>query len=149
MLFVTCCWREISQYILISTVKLIDLCVNSRPKIFSSAFPRYALEALGMVAIAILGFLLVSQRGSGASVIPLLGVLALGAQRLLPALQQLYSGWANLKAYSASIQDVLVMLNQPLSPLTVSAEPIRLRESINLQCVSFRYDQDKAMCFRT
>ena len=41
---------------------------------FLGSFPRYAVEALGMVAIALLGGLL-------------LGALALGAQLLLPALQ--------------------------------------------------------------
>ena len=82
---------------------------------FLGSFPRYALEALGMVAIALLGGLLVSQRGSGVSVIPFLGVLALGAQRLLPALQQIYAAWASLKGYSAAIQAVLALLNQPLT----------------------------------
>ena len=67
--------------------------------IFISAFPRYALEALGMVAIAILGFLLVSQRGSGASVIPLLGVLR--GPTLIACLAAALQRWANLKAYSA------------------------------------------------
>ena len=70
--------------------------------IFLAGFPRYALEALGMVAIALLGGLLVFQRGSGVAVIPLLGSLALGAQRLLPALQQIYSGWASLKGNNPS-----------------------------------------------
>ena len=50
--------------------------------------PRYALEALGLVAIVCFRWFLVLQRGSGAAVLPLLGTLALGAQRLLPALQQ-------------------------------------------------------------
>ena len=36
--------------------------------------------------------LLVLQQGAGGAVIPLLGALALGAQRLLPALQQVYGG---------------------------------------------------------
>lgn len=54
--------------------------------VFIGAAPRFLLEALGMVAIAILGGILVVQRGSGSAVIPLLGSLALGAQRLLPAL---------------------------------------------------------------
>ena len=63
---------------------------------FLGGFPRYALEAVGMVAIALLGAILVLQRGSGVALISLLGALALGAQRLLPALQQIYSGWANL-----------------------------------------------------
>ena len=106
---------------------------------FLSGFPRYALEALGMVAIALLGGLLVWQQGSGAAVIPLLGALALGAQRLLPALQQIYSGWASLKGYNAAIQAVLAMLNQPLPPLVQKAAPLSLRESIRMEGVYFRY----------
>ena len=106
---------------------------------FISVFPRYALEALGMLAIALMGGLLVLQRGSGAAVIPLLGSLALGAQRLLPALQQIYRGWATLKGYNAAIQAVLTMLNQPLSPLVHVAEPLPLRDSIHLAGVHFRY----------
>ena len=107
--------------------------------IFLGAFPRYVLEALGMVVIALLGGLLVLQRGSGAAVIPLLGVLALGAQRLLPALQQIYTGWASLSGNNAAIQAVLAMLNQPLPPLVQEAEPLPLREGIRLAAVHFRY----------
>ena len=110
---------------------------------FLGAFPRYAFEALGMVAIALLGGLLVWQRGNGAAVIPLLGALALGAQRLLPALQQIYSGWAALKGYSAAIQSVLAMLNQPLPPLVQVAAPLPLREGIRLASVNFRYGSEQ------
>jgi len=115
---------------------------------FLGAFPRYALEALGMVAIALLGGLLVWQRGSGAAVIPLLGALALGAQRLLPALQQIYRGWASLKGYNAAIQAVLAMLNQPLPPLVQVAEPLPLREGIRLAAVHFRYGPEQPEVLR-
>ena len=54
-------------------------------------FPRYALEALGLLAIGLLGALLASRRCGRVAVVPLLGVIALGAQRLLLMLQQLYS----------------------------------------------------------
>ena len=64
---------------------------------FLGLFPRFVLEALALVVIALFGGFLVSQQGSGVAVMPLLGALALGAQRLLPALQQVYGGWANLK----------------------------------------------------
>ena len=116
--------------------------------IFLGAFPRYALEALGMVAIALLGGLLVWQRGSGAAVIPLLGALALGAQRLLPALQQIYSGWASLKGHNAAIEAVLAMLNQPLPPLVAVAEPLPLREGIRLAGVHFRYRSEQPEVLR-
>ena len=110
---------------------------------FLGTFPRYALEALGMVAIALLGGLLVLQNGSGAAVIPLLGALALGAQRLLPALQQVYGGWAVLKGANANMAAVLAMLNQPLPPQVSVAEPLPLREGILMEGVHFRYGPEQ------
>ena len=115
---------------------------------FLSTFPRYALEALGLVAIALLGGLLVMQQGSGVEVIPLLGALALGAQRLLPALQQMYSGWAALKGYNAAIQAVLAMLNQPLPPQVSVTEHLPLREGICLERVHFCYEQGQSDVLR-
>ena len=106
---------------------------------FLGAFPRYVLEALGLVSIASLGCLLMLQRGTGAAVIPLLGTMALGAQRLLPALQRIYSAWASLKGDSAAIQAVLTLLNQPLSPHVAASESLPLRIGIHLKGVSFRY----------
>ena len=116
--------------------------------IFLGVFPRYAFEALGMVAIALLGGLLVFQRGSGASVVSLLGVLALGAQRLLPALQQIYRSWASLKGCNAAIYAVLVMLNQPLPQLVKELKPSSLRESFRLEGVHFRYQLDQPEVLR-
>jgi len=106
---------------------------------FLGAFPRYAIEALGMVSISLLGGLLVSQRGSGLVVIPTLGALALGAQRLLPALQQIYMAWASLKSANAGIEGLLAMLSQPLPPQVGVAEPLQLRVSVQLAGVHFRY----------
>ena len=97
------------------------------------------LEALGLVAIALFGGLMVIRQGSGAAVIPVLGSLALGAQRLLPALQQIYSGWSSLKGFSESINRVLEMLNQPLPPQLHVSEPLSFHRVIRLESVSFGY----------
>ena len=115
---------------------------------YLGAFPRYALEALGLVAIALLGGLLVMRQGPGGAVIPLLGALALGAQRLLPALQQVYSGWAALKGCNASLVAVLEMLNQPLPPQVTLAAPLNLRQSIRLEAVHFRYGPEQPEVLR-
>jgi ABC-type multidrug transport system fused ATPase/permease subunit len=110
--------------------------------LFLSTFPRYALEALGLVLIAVLGGFLVLQRGSGGTVIPLLGALALGSQRLLPALQQMYYGWANLTSWNASLAAVIGLLEQPIPQQQVVFEPLALQQSIRLQGVRFRYATD-------
>ncbi len=110
---------------------------------FLGIFPRYTVEALGMLGIALIGVLLVYQRGSGSSAIPLLGAFALGAQRLLPTLQQIFSGWANLKGNHAAIQAVLVILDKFLPPIVCNADPLPLREEIRLEGVHFRYSPEQ------
>jgi len=107
--------------------------------LFLGAFPRFVLEPLGIVAIASLGAILVLERGSGVSVIPLLGALALGAQRLLPALQQVYNSWAALKGSNAAIQHVLALLSQPLPPEMGEVAPLQLRNGIRFEGVHFSY----------
>jgi ATP-binding cassette, subfamily B, bacterial PglK len=110
--------------------------------LFLGAFPRYGLEALGMVAIAVLGWLLMQQRGSGGAVIPLLGALALGAQRLLPALQQVYAGWASLRGSNAALAGVLALLEQSVSAQLEAVAPLPLKQGIRLAEVRFRYGPD-------
>ena len=74
---------------------------------FIGLSPRFGIEALGMVLIASLAYN-ISQQPSGIStVIPVLGVIALAAQRILPALQQGYAGWTSMRTGQASLKDAL------------------------------------------
>jgi ATP-binding cassette, subfamily B, bacterial PglK len=108
---------------------------------FIGASPRYAMEALGMLLIAALAYALAQQPGGIAEAIPVLGALALGAQRLLPVLQQSYAAWTAIRGGQASLQDVLKLLDQPLpehanQPVT---EPLPFKQQICLKQLSFRY----------
>jgi ABC-type multidrug transport system fused ATPase/permease subunit len=105
--------------------------------------PRFWLEAFGMVAIAVLGGLLVVGREGGGSVLPLLGTLALGAQRLLPALQQVYAGWSALKGFNSELAGVVTLLDQPMHEQVQISEPLRLCSGIRLCAVHFRYTPDQ------
>ena len=109
---------------------------------FLSISPRFIFEAMGMVAIAFLGGYLVLQRTSNSAVVPLLGAIALGAQRLLPSFQQIFSGWSALKGHHSSIEDVLKDLDQPLPEIIRPIKPFRLQKEIRLKGLSFRYGQD-------
>lgn len=106
---------------------------------FLSFFPRYVLEALSMVAISLIGLALALQHGEGVTLIPTLGALALGAQRLLPALQQIFISWAALKIYSAGVQGVLEMLRQPMPLIVSHVKPFQLRNCISFEDVHFSY----------
>jgi ABC-type multidrug transport system fused ATPase/permease subunit len=107
---------------------------------FVSSSPRYVVEALSMIFIAGIAYLLARQADGIARSIPVLGALALGAQRLLPMLQQVYFAWAGVKSYQNSIQDAMDLLDQPLPPDAARlAEPLPYREAISLHQLSFRY----------
>ena len=85
--------------------------------VFLSAFPRYVFEGVALVVVSVVGAFFALSDGGVAEIIPLIGVLALGAQRLLPALQQIYGGWA---ALSGSVDDFkslknLLSLTEPIT----------------------------------
>ena len=83
--------------------------------VFISTAPRYIVEATGMIFISGLAYIMINQDAViGMTVIPVLGAFALGAQKLLPALQQIYGSYSNIKGSKKSFQDVLDLLDQPL-----------------------------------
>ena len=121
---------------------------------FLGQSPRYAMEALGMALIAAFAYGLSQKSGGIGAALPLLGVLALGAQRLLPALQQGYAAWAQIAGSQASLADVLVLLDQPLPPEArqPAPAPLSFQDTIRFDKVCFRYGSDtpwvlKDLCF--
>jgi ATP-binding cassette subfamily B protein len=112
--------------------------------VFIGGSPRYVMEALGMVLIAALAYALSRQVGGIATALPVLGALALGAQRLLPALQQIYSAWASIAGNHASLADTIALLDQPLPAelLQPAPAPLPFQDAIRFDAVRFRYTGD-------
>jgi ABC-type multidrug transport system fused ATPase/permease subunit len=111
---------------------------------FTGQSPRYSMEALGMVLIAAFAYALSRQVGGIATALPVLGALAIGAQRLLPALQQTYSAWASIAGSHASLTDTIALLDQPLPAdlLQHPPEPLIIQDAIRFDAVRFRYTSD-------
>ena len=109
--------------------------------LFTSSSPRYGMEALGMMLIAALAYSLAQQTDGIAKAIPILGALALGAQRLLPVLQQAYGSWTQINGGQASLQDTLELLDQPLPDYAdqPAAQPLPFKHNISLKQLAFRY----------
>jgi ATP-binding cassette subfamily B protein len=103
--------------------------------------PRYAVEALGMLLIAALAYSLAQQADGISKAIPILGALAVGAQRLLPVLQQAYSSWTSIRGGQVSLQDTLELLDQPLPDYAdkIAAQPLSFKGTISLKHLAFRY----------
>lgn len=111
---------------------------------FMNQAPRYAMESLGMVLIAIFVLALTNRPGGITSALPLLGMLALGAQRLLPLMQQIYGNWSVVAGSHAALNDVVNLLNQPFPSNHYKEEPkpINIENSFALQNIQFRYNDD-------
>lgn len=107
---------------------------------FISTYPRLLLEPVGMALIAVIGLLLVRQAGV-ARALPLLGALALGAQRLLPVVQKVYEGWAQSRSAKDSLASVLELIAQPLPSNRSQGRgaPLALMQGLRFQAVHFAY----------
>jgi len=112
--------------------------------IFIAGSPRFALESLGMTLIAILAYIYSLQPNGLLAVLPVLGALALGAQRLLPSLQQIFAAWAGITAHRDSLIAVLDLLDQVLPSITSSSTPdaLNFKRTIVFDSVQFRYTDE-------
>ena len=108
---------------------------------FISQSPRFVMESIGMVLFATLALGMTHGSVGVLTAIPILGALALGAQRLLPALQQGYAAWSSIIGYQSSTQEVLELLDQPLPPEASQPlpAPLPFKKSIQFDSVKFRY----------
>jgi ABC-type multidrug transport system fused ATPase/permease subunit len=109
-----------------------------------SGTPRFGIEAFGMIFISIAAYFLVNESDKKELVIPILGALALGAQRMLPILQQLYANWTAFSSGEFSISDALKLLDEEV-PTTINhgyQESIVFKKSISMIDVSFKYSNE-------
>lgn len=107
-----------------------------------SGSPRYIMEALGMTLIAILAYIMVVRDGGVENSIPVLGALAIGAQRVLPLLQQSYQSFSTIRGSKASFNDVLDLLDQKIThnnDENSSEQLLPFTQKIHLDNVSFSY----------
>lgn len=104
--------------------------------------PRFVIEAAAMLLIGLTAYYLVNQPGGASQAIPTLGVLALGAQRLLPLLQLVYYSVTSLRSSGALVSDVLDLLRQSI-PVSASdfskSSPLAFHEQIELKDIEFKY----------
>lgn len=138
-----------SQSVYLDAFRKLDERFNiARAKVsFISSAPRFVIEGLGMVVIATLALVISSGEGGFAKALPILGALALGAQRLLPLLQQTYVGWSTAIAYNSVLAQVLELLRLPVeeeSRSGLAAPPLPLRRQVKVAGVSYEYPNRRA-----
>jgi len=110
-----------------------------------AASPRFVVEAAGMVMIVLIALFLSTGPGGLISQLPVLGALALGAQRMLPLLQIVYNGWAQIMSNRSQFSDIINTLEQPIpAELLESRRPEALpfTGELTMDGVWFRFSAD-------
>jgi ATP-binding cassette subfamily B protein len=105
--------------------------------IMISAFPKFVLEPIGIITIVTIALYLINNNNN-TNPIPLLGLLAMGTQRLLPILQQTYSALTYIKGVEVSFNSTLLMLEEYKikPPLNLS---LSFTNKIELKSINFNY----------
>ncbi len=120
---------------------------NARVTLITNT-PNIAIQTFGITIIAIFaGVFSVSNNLSNDSFsngLPFLGALAFAYLRISPAIQQIYTTWANIKNGEPSLIFVINFLQNPLPsyagmPLP---DPIPFNKSIKINNLSFYYNKD-------
>ncbi|WP_299961905.1 ABC transporter ATP-binding protein [uncultured Roseobacter sp.] len=108
--------------------------------------PRFALEAIafgGMIMMLL--FLIARGGGNLAEVLPTFGFFVLAFGRLLPALQQIYSKFSQLRFNDAVLTNIHKEINALVMPKESDLEqanaqpPMGLKTSLALRNVSYQY----------
>jgi len=115
---------------------------------FIGAAPRYVIEAGGVVLIALLALYFSGRPGGLIAALPMLGALALGAQRLLPLLQQIYFSWSQVYGNRKALDDVARLLELPRPPAPQSAPAPAFNDKIELDRVTYSYPNAAAPALR-
>ena len=103
--------------------------------------PRFALEAIAFGGMLLVMLYLMVSTGSFAAALPIIALYAFAGYRLMPALQQIYVAFTQLR-YAGPALDALHadLINlQAAYTHTMNRTPLPLTQAITLNQVSYRY----------
>lgn len=108
-----------------------------------ATLPRYAVETVAFGFVLVVAIYLLAAAGAITQVLPLLGLYAFAGYRLLPALHQVFDGWAALRFSAASLDAVLRDLEMEKEVRSVyrpSNRPLLpFQRELTLTEVAYRY----------
>jgi ATP-binding cassette, subfamily B, bacterial PglK len=108
--------------------------------------PKFIIESLGICLLASAAYFFAKDSQGIIEYIPIIGVLALSAQRLLPEIQKLFNSWASMNSAKASVIDTLNFLNQPVPEYLKNntfISNLSFKREISFKNLSFRYHKDE------
>ena len=115
--------------------------ISQAENYFLGTFPKYLLETFGLIILSIFLYGSLSNNSSINS-IQLVALVAFGAQKLLPAVQQLFSNWTSILSNVSSITYIFDILSEPFERVNFS----KLKKSNKLKFNNLKF-QNVCFCY--
>jgi len=114
---------------------------------YISVLPKYIIESFGLVMLALFAYFFSYGDSNFVNQIPILGALALGAQKLLPSFQLIYYSFSRILGTHSSLIEILNLLNQKnINTEEKFLKEIIFQKHIKLKNIYFSYDtKDKSI----
>ncbi len=113
-----------------------------------SSLPRYLLEVVAFCGIIVITISIIGTKIEGSSaVIPIISLYAMAGYRLMPALQQIYSGITRVK-YSMPAFNILIndfsRAEMKIAKQSSPKIPMKFNNILKIKEISFSYDSSKS-----
>jgi len=130
------------QKIFTDNYSKIDL--NYRKKSASNKFitfsPRYIIENIGFIFLAIIAYVLAGRENGTNNILPVLGTFAVAAQKLLPSMQQCYNSIGTIRSNKSSVEKVISILNKKNDFFySKDIKPLNFKSRIKFSNISYKY----------
>jgi len=109
--------------------------------------PQYAMQVIAFGGGIMLSLVLLNSSGSAdaaglAEILPLLGVFALGAQRMIPEFSKFFAGVVQIQAGTPAVESIYKDLGRTTTSsqvANVQTPPLRFTRELRLEQVSYQY----------
>ena len=116
-------------------------------KTIMAVLPRYLLEVVAFSGIISVMIFFVSTGYTTTEILPIVSLYAMAGFRLLPAVQQIYSGITNFKFNLPALEKLYSDLSKaPVSAYEINnQEPMVLSEDLEVNSLSYSYSNSKSL----
>ncbi len=106
--------------------------------------PLAIIQGLLMIFVIIIALVFLLQTDDFGQVLPLMGTVTLGAIRILPSIQRIFSSFNQIQSCRHSLVNVLIELQRPVNPLVtwIPEEGLKFDTNLQFEKVWFRYSDD-------
>ena len=118
--------------------------------LFLASFPKYILESIGIIFIVFISLSIYNSGKNSLEIIPIVGIFALSAQRLLPSLQMIYSGWSTVKGNQSNLERVKSLISKkvPSENKFSTSQYLDFKNKIFFQNVNFKFNESSNYIFK-